>query len=540
MKQIYNHHFPTPSYLMMSPYAIDISDQSIKFGEFLTTSGGIRLGRYGKEKIPTGIVVSGKIEKERELVSILKKIKDEERISFVRISLPEEQMYIFTITIPLIDRSNIRQTILFQIEDHVPLKADEIIFDYDIIEETKENFVIQVSASSKEVVDSYLNVFKNAGLTPLSFELEAQAISRAITPYGSEEVVMIVDFGATRTGVAIAVSGKVFFATTIALGGLNLSNMIAKNFSISLEEAENIKCNYGSSNNKEEEDIFPTILNGLSVLRDELNKQLSYWENRQEFGLNKKITKIILCGGDSNLSGLAEYLEISMKTKVEVANAWVNILNTNQILPEMTIKESLNYTTVLGLALADYPYGKRDIVNVLPWEEKKRIKKIYIARLITVMLNIISTMFIVATILLIPSFFFSKTKERLVENNLAQFNNENHEEEIKNFDAIVQDINKDLAILQGAKINNLVGDNIIKELLEMKTAGISFSQISFVKKDSSSTGSIEIRGKAIDRTALKNFKTVLSKNPNYTNVNLPISDFIERSDLDFLISISLK
>ena len=91
MKQSYNYSFPTPSYLAMNSFAVDISDQSIKYGELIATPYGLRLGLFGKEKIPSGIVVSGKIEDKDKLVEILSKIKEKEKLNFVRVSLPEEQ-----------------------------------------------------------------------------------------------------------------------------------------------------------------------------------------------------------------------------------------------------------------------------------------------------------------------------------------------------------------------------------------------------------------------------------------------------------------
>src|ERR1035437_8610108 len=108
MKRLYNHYFPTPSYLAMNACAIDISDQSIKYGELIATSAGPRLSKYGKEKIPIGTVVSGKIEKEAELIRILKKIKDKENLHFIRVSLPEEQMYLFTLSLPKTNNQNLR------------------------------------------------------------------------------------------------------------------------------------------------------------------------------------------------------------------------------------------------------------------------------------------------------------------------------------------------------------------------------------------------------------------------------------------------
>lgn len=537
MKKIYNHYFPTPTFLSMNSFALDISDQSVKYGELIATPKGLRLGQYGRESIPSGVVISGKIEDKEKLTLILKKIKEKTKSSFFRICLPEEQMYIFTIMLPVVAENKIEETILLQIEDHIPLKANEVIFDYEIIEEKEDGIEVEITASSQETIEDYLSVLYKAQMNPLSFELESQAIARAVIPYGDERPVMIVDFGNTRTGVTIVSKERVFLATTLSIGGVNLNNMIAKNFSLSQEEADKLKRSYGSNNQSENEDIFPAILNGLSVLKDELNKQCLYWESNRAKNTNQqKISRIILCGGDSNLAGLSEYLELSMKIKVFHANVWVNIFDIGEYLPEMTQKESLNYTTVLGLALADFPREKHKVINVLPKQDKRNIKKIYWARFISTLLNILSLMIILTIVLLFPSYFYSKTKESTADQKLALFNQENPSNEIQSLDQMIKDINKNMLFLKEATPKYQFSENILKEILTLKTEGITYTQISYNKKNVDLT-TLEIKGKAKDRTALKNFKTTLDNNPDYKKVELPISNFIEKENLDFIISI---
>ena len=146
MKRLYNHYFPTPSYLGMNACAIDISDKSIKYGELSITTLGLKITKYGKELIPEGVVVSGKIEKEDEMIKILEKIKEKEKLHFIRASLPEEQMYLFTICLPKKDHTNLRDMILLQMEEHIPLKAPDCVFDYDIISEDGGSILVEVVA----------------------------------------------------------------------------------------------------------------------------------------------------------------------------------------------------------------------------------------------------------------------------------------------------------------------------------------------------------------------------------------------------------
>lgn len=356
----FNHYFPTPKFLEMFSVAIDISDKSIKFGELVSRSKSLHLKKYGQIKIPDDVIDSGKIKDEKKLTEILKDLRIKENLNFVRVALPEEQMYLFNLSLPNSGYSNLRDLILLQIEEHIPLLADETLFDYDILFETDKNIIVQVVAIPLIEAQKYLSVFENAGLTPISFELEGHAIARSVVLKNNKDTVMVVDFGETRTGVSIVSCGKVLFTTTFDVGGDMLTNMIAKTFSISFEEAEEKKRKYCNKKKgfNEDEDIFPIILNGLSVLRDELNKHFIYWQTHEGdiCPRHEPITKIIICGGNANLPELADYISTSMKIKVEVANVWSNIFNINKEIPEMPFEESLIYPTVLGLALGNYVF----------------------------------------------------------------------------------------------------------------------------------------------------------------------------------------
>jgi type IV pilus assembly protein PilM len=539
MKSLYNKYFPTPKYLAMNSCGIDISDQSVKYGELVMTSSGLKLSKYGKEKIPEGAVVSGKIEKEDELVLVLKKIKDKEKLHFVRVALPEEQMYLFTLSLPKTKDAKLSDMVLLQIEEHIPLKAVDCTFSYDVISEDSENIFVEVIAIANSILDGYISVFEKADLVPTSFEIEAQAISRAVIPKEEDSTIMIVDFGDARTGVSISKNGRVFLTTTLSIGGIDLTNMIAKNFSISFSEAEKMKHEYGLNQIEKNPNIFGAILNGISVLRDELNRQYLYWGTHNT-KKEEQINHIILCGGDANLSGLAEYLELSMKIKVENANVWTNVLNKENIVPEMSFEESLSYATVVGLSLGNYSYDKQTVINLLPESVKKSLLREYWMRFSTILFDLITFMIFSASLLLFPAYFFSQAKEDLVENRLALFNKENPELLTNNIDNIINDINSKIVLLdKNLTTSYSVSDKIFGTILSSRTNGITFSQMFFNKKVGEDSV-LEVHGIAKDRDSLRNFKTSLDSNTSFSSVELPISNFLEKTDLPFTVLLKIK
>jgi type IV pilus assembly protein PilM len=356
LKHAFDRFFPTPSILSDTSFGLDISDESIKFMELRVTRKGIRTGRHGECSLPAGIMESGKIEDTKRMEEVLQKLRIEQGIKSVRVSLPEQQVYLYQFQISKEGLTSVRESIELSLEEHIPIPAEDAIFDYEIISENEKNLNIQVAAIPQNVIDSYLKVFKNSQISVQSFELEAQAILRAIVKRGDKNPYMIVDFGEKRTGIFIVSGEVVVFTSTLDIGGFTLNTMLRKNFNISAEEADKLKKEYGLQRNMENKEIFPVLLNSVSILRDEVAKHFTYWQTHQdeEGKNNPPINKIILCGGDSNLIGLADYLSSSIKIPVEMANVWINVGKIKNHIPSLPFKKALSFAASIGLALGDF------------------------------------------------------------------------------------------------------------------------------------------------------------------------------------------
>jgi type IV pilus assembly protein PilM len=357
-KGLFNKFFPTPSFLTMPSFGLDISDESLKFIEFKNTGKGIQVGRFGERKIPKGIIESGIIKDPKRLEDILVLLRKEEGIKSVRVSLPEEQVYLFPLKLDKAGLTHIREGIELALEEHIPIPAQDAIFDYELVSEDTKCFHLEVAAITKIVIEEYLNVFAKSLINVQAFELEAQAISRAVVRKGDMETYMIVDFGEKRTGIFIVSRGIVMFTSTLEVGGEMLNDMIRKTFKVTLEEAEQMKKTYGLQRNVANKEIFAVLLNSVSVLRDELVKHFLYWHTHkdEEGRVNPTIKNIILCGGDSNLIGLADYFSVSLKTKVEMADVWTNILDIQKEVPGISFRQALSFAAAVGLALGDFEY----------------------------------------------------------------------------------------------------------------------------------------------------------------------------------------
>lgn len=345
--------FPPPEFLRMNVVGLDISDASLRFVELKDGKYGFEVGRFGYRPIPQGIIDSGEVKKPQDLKNILLEVKKTHGIEFVAVSLPEEKAFLFELVLPQMKYSEIRGAIELSLEDNIPLSSPEVLFDYDILEETDSTLRVAVSAVPRSLVDGYLEACAGTGVVPVAFEIEAQSIARAVVPQNLKEVAMVIDFGKTRTGISIVDQGVVKFSSTIALGGDAVTASIAKTLDVTLEQAERIKHNKETPSQEEAEKVSSAVMFSISVLRDEVNKHYLYWQNRTNEGGVKRpaIQKIYLCGGDSNLKGFLEYMAQGLAVPVALSNVLVNVNVLDRYVPKISFGDSLGYATAIGLAL---------------------------------------------------------------------------------------------------------------------------------------------------------------------------------------------
>jgi len=255
--------------------------------------------------------------------------------------------------LPSMKYSDIRGSIELVLEEHVPIKANEAIFDYDIVKEDQSFINVSVCAVPKSLVDGYLEALSGSGIIPVAFEIEAHSIARALIPAGSLGTFMTVDFGKTRTGIAIVSEGVVQFTSTVPIGGGVLTDLIMKTLNVSYDEAVKIKHEKGIDSNNAEDNLSTLLMSTVAVIRDEINRHQSYWQGHtDEYGNRRPdIEKIYLCGGESNMVGFLEYLSSGVASPVELANALTNVNTLDNYIPEINFSDSLRYATALGLAL---------------------------------------------------------------------------------------------------------------------------------------------------------------------------------------------
>jgi type IV pilus assembly protein PilM len=310
---------------------------------------------WGELVIPSGVLQQGAIVDPQQLVQVLKEFVAKTRATFVRVSLPEERAYIFETSIKKsITRAEMRNLLEFRLEENVPIPSREVLFDYQVEEDDTNARAVSVivAAYARETVMQYHDACRMAGLFPTSFEVEAQAMARAVVPHDVTGAAMMVDFGKTRTGIGISVLGTLRFTSTIEVGGAQLSEALRKVLGdVSEAELTRIKNTEGLVRRRDSAAVHEALMPVVSVIRDELIQRMQYWHSHNKLRPERRITNIILCGGSANLRGLPEYLSETIGVPTVRANVWQHVLTPGETVPPIDQAHAYGYATAVGLAL---------------------------------------------------------------------------------------------------------------------------------------------------------------------------------------------
>ena len=367
-------------FLTLKPeaFGLDISDLSLKIVKLKKRGKFFSLASFGEEKIKPGIIKEGEVKDEDKLAEAIKaavrKVKGEKlQTNYLVASLPEEKSFLQIIKMPKMAEEDLKSAVIYEAENHIPMPIDQVYLDCQIIPPVLDDsihFNILLAALPRKTVDPYLSSFKKAGLQPKILEIESLSIARAMVKDGiADSPLLLIDLGETRTSFIIFAGHSLRFTSSIAVSSIVFNEIISKNLGISLAEAERLKIKYGLEERlelkiknektevkKEQGKIFEALVPALVDLIQQIKKHLEYYQNYaddgQPFSKNKKVTKILLCGGGANLKGLSELLTLELKIPVEIGNPWVNILPEEQKeVPGLNFEKSLGYASALGLAL---------------------------------------------------------------------------------------------------------------------------------------------------------------------------------------------
>lgn len=321
--------FPPPEFMAMPSFGLSLSDEAVRIVSFVTKKGKTSLKVAEEYSLSPGIITSGSIARPDQLLIVLKNIRNEHKVKFARVALPEEKAFVYETTIPT--GGDIHDAVEFTLEQNIPLSPAEAVFDYSILEESKDQVKVIVTAYSREAAETIADLLQNAGIIPITFELESQAIARAVTSPGRNETNLIIHFLKEKAILSITTNGIVRFSSVFSQNVDGMAEALSRH---------------------EGEAIMESV--ELLEVRDEIKKVYSYWQSEhtnKSKERKERIESIIVSGNVSHMLDVADYISKYIGLPARLANVWRNAFSFEDCIPDLPFENSLHFASAAGLAL---------------------------------------------------------------------------------------------------------------------------------------------------------------------------------------------
>ncbi|QQG45672.1 MAG: type IV pilus assembly protein PilM [Candidatus Sungiibacteriota bacterium] len=286
-----------------------------------------------------------------DIASLLKDIIRESGVTAkdAVFSVPAVSSFITTISFPRVTEKEINSAMPYEARKYVPIPVSEVVLDWDILEPNEERNAIEVLlvAVPRDVVEKYKRVAGIAGINPRALEVETFSMVRSLLGQDPTPIALI-NLGHQSTTLAIIDRGRVRVSHNIIRGSQELTKALERGMAISLERAESAKREIGISEKLEEREITSLIMPPLDSLFSEIERLMALYNRRAP----RKIQRVNLTGGGSNLKGIVDYLSTKFGLEVTKGNPFARVV-TPAFMQPILREIGPSFSVAVGLALHD-------------------------------------------------------------------------------------------------------------------------------------------------------------------------------------------
>jgi hypothetical protein len=177
------------------------------------------------------------------------------------------------------------------------------------------------------------------------------------------------------------------------------------------------------------------------------------------------------------------------------------------------------------------------MINLIPNQEKKKKVKDFYFRFAAVFVAVLGFCAAVGAAALLPTYFLVSLELTVAEEKLSAQQNEPPTQTDQNLAARVHDLDRRLGLVENAEKNAyLVSQKVISEIVSRKMPDILITK--FIYENNGALGrKITIFGEAPSRERLQLFRLALEGDVSFKEVELPISNFVKGSDIQFSLSL---
>jgi type IV pilus assembly protein PilM len=305
---------------------IELSPQRVNVARLRKQKQGLKLDSLTSVPVPEGIFADGQIADPPAMAQIIQQALTASKIkvSKVATSVPGRDSVVRLIPVPSeLDDKELREMVLnHEAGLYLPYPREEADVDYQklgyfVDEDGIEKVQVLLVATRKDITDTYIRTFEQAGLQIDVLEINSFALIRTIREqlrqFSPQEAAVLVDIEFDSTEIAIVVNGVPQFSRTVPIGTLQMQTALSRAMNLppsrdmELLQGMTIPSTPVESNKTGQTSINPgmaAMMRVLGELTDELRRSIDFYLNQSE---NLEIAQILLAGPGGGMTQLDEF-----------------------------------------------------------------------------------------------------------------------------------------------------------------------------------------------------------------------------------------
>ncbi len=335
---------------------IDFGASSIKVVEVQMLEGVITLSTYGElqlgpyANVDMGSTTSLPMEKKIEaLVDVMR--ESGVTASDGVFALPLADSFVTVIEISAKENEDITPRIHVESRKYIPIPLSEVALEWienprkgkkDIL--VREIMLAAVQQTSVMTLNKVLEAVK---MTSKPAEIELFSTLRSVT-VETDAILAVIDLGAQTSKLYIAEGGFLRRIHRVQTGGADSTKVLAKELSVSFEEAENIKRNYNATDTHGSR-IKQIVERSYTPVLQEFQRVISQYELRT----GAPITRIALTGGSVLFPESIPLVKQVLGKEATITNPFTKIAYP-AFLEDTLLSIAPVFTVALGAALRHF------------------------------------------------------------------------------------------------------------------------------------------------------------------------------------------
>lgn len=338
---------------------LDISSTSVKLLELSRHGDGYRVESYAVKALPPNAVVEKNINEVEAVAEVVQSViaLSKSKIRQAAVAVAGSAVITKLIEMPggLSDDAMETQ-ITLEADQYIPYPLEEVAIDFEVqgpSERNPEQVDVLLAACRRENVDLRVDVLELADLQPKVVDVEAYTMERAFSLVAEQledqedQIVAVVDIGATMTTLSVLLSGKTIYTREQLFGGKQLTEEIQRRYGLSTEEAGLAKKQGGLPDDYEIEVLEPF----KDAVVQQVTRSLQFFFSSSQYN---DVDHIILAGGVAAMEGLVELIEEKLGTQTSVANPFANMAVSPKVNAVSLANDAPSLMIATGLAMRSF------------------------------------------------------------------------------------------------------------------------------------------------------------------------------------------